>query len=162
MDKITFWFNGLSNREQNILLIALPVVLLIIGLMVVNKTRTSLLTEQDNHQHLLEQYSWLRSDTQAIMKWRAKFGRKSLGELNSSEELGLRLNEGLSSNRIRGSVTPNESLWRVNINPSDGNRVLSYIEAAVGSGAIPVQIKLTRADTKGKISGQILFEPLIP
>lgn len=162
MDKLVSYYNGLTEREQFILQIAAPLMVLLLLCIVLNSSYQQYSKQQQQHQQLLSDYQWLRTQTRPLIDWRATFGKRSLGQLNSAAELGTLLNNGLSTFNIRGNVSANNNgSWQVTINPSDGNRVLSYIEAAVGSGASPSQIKLTRADVKGRVSGHLVLTPVI-
>ena len=156
------WFNGLSPREQLIVQAGLPIAVLIICLLGLKQLQGAMAAARDTHQNLLQQYRWLRTETAATIKWRARFGRRNLGELHSAAELGSLLNDGLQSYRLRGTVRPDGNHWQITLQPSDGNSVLAYIEAAVGTGAAPTLVKLTRADNQGKVSGVLVFAPLVP
>lgn len=161
MEALTNWYQQLSTREQRIVAIALPMALLIIGLMLIQHTQREKAVAEQRYEQALRDYKWLRSDTAAYQTWKKQFGKRSLGTMEQAEELGSLLNDGIKKFRLRGTVNPAGESWRVNINASDGNRTLSFIEAAVGSGAIPEKITLTRNDSRGNVSGQLVFRALL-
>lgn len=161
MERFYDWFSNLTTREQIILQVAAPVAVVICLLMLVSHTYQQMAAEKATNTRLLTSYEWLRTETRSISLWRAKFGKRSLGTMTSSDELGALLNNSMAKFGLKGSVNPDGDNWKVSVNPSDGNRVLSYIEAAVGAGAYPAQIKLTRADNRGRVNGHIVFGPML-
>lgn len=152
------YYQQLSERDQRILQLAAPLAgLLLLGLLVTSSYQYFQQQRDDNTQ-LLSNYQWLRSQTRPLVQWRAEFGRRSLGQLENARELGALLNSNLSKFGINGVVSASsDNRWQLIIKPSNGDRVLSFIEAAVGSGASPEHIKLTRADTNGSVSGSIML-----
>lgn len=162
MNQLMNWYHSQTERDQVILQIAAPLVVVLLLCILLNSSYQNLRSQQQHNQQLLNDYQWLRTEARPLNLWRADFGKRSLGQLNSNAELGSLLNSGLSKYNIRGRVSPkNNGSWQVNINPSDGNRVLSFIEAAIGSGASPSQVKLTRADSKGLVSGMLVLTPVM-
>jgi len=161
MDAITSWYQQLTTREQRIVAISLPLAVLIIGLMLIQHTQREKAVAEQRYEQALRDYKWLRSDTAAFQTWQKTFGKRSLGKMEQAEELGSLLNDGLKKFRLRGTVNPAGENWRVSINSSDGNRTLSFIEAAVGSGAVPEQISLERNDSRGNVTGQLVFKALL-
>lgn len=163
MDKVTAYFQQLSPREQLILMIGAPIAVLIVVLMGVNHSYQQMTSARLAYQQSLNEYQWLHADSGPVDSWYGEFGNRSLGPLTSSAELGLLLNENLKKYGINGNVSPdNNGRWRLSLNNSDGNRVLGFIEAAVGSGAVPEQIKLTRSSDKGIVNGLVVFTALMP
>lgn len=162
MQAIANWYQQLSAREQRIVSLALPLAFIIVALMLLQNLQRDLTAAKSNYDQALSDYQWLRTDTVSLQQWRKEFGNRNLGTMSSAAELGSLLNDGIKKFRLRGTVTPVGENWRVSLNASDGNRTLSFIEAAVGSGAIPEQVKITRADTRGNISGQLVFKALLP
>jgi len=161
MEALKQWFGGLTEREQRIVTLALPLALIIISIMLIQHTQRLKIDAKNQFDEALSQYQWLRADSNSITQWKQQFGNKNLGQLSSSEELGVLLNDGIKKYRLRGSVDADGDQWRVRLNKSDGNRTLGFIEAAVGSGASPDQIKITRTDTRGNVDALLIFKALI-
>lgn len=161
MNALKTWFSGLTEREQRIVTLALPLAIIIVAIMLIQYSHRTKAVALDEFTEALDQYQWLRVGSAPITRWRNDFGSKSLGQMDDAAELGTLLNDGIKKYRLRGTVEPDGDQWRVRLNKSDGNRTLGFIEAAVGSGAAPQQVKITRTDSKGNVDALLIFKALI-
>lgn len=150
-------FDQLSEREQRLLIIAVPVVvLLLLGLWVTSEYRR-FSAIQSQYRQLQQGYAQLRLQAQPLQEWRQQAGGRSLGALaSSSREAGLLLNEGLTRFQLRGNVTAESDVWQVDIQ-GDGNRTLGYLQAARASGLRLQDASINRTNDRGEVKAQLRF-----
>ena len=161
MQAIVNWYNTLSSREQIIVAGAIPIAFVIIAMMGIQETQRQRDAAKKEFNTSLKQYEWLRSGTQGLQQWQSSFGKRSLGSLAETGDLGSLLDAGIKKFRLRGNVQTEGDMWRVKLNANDGNRTMSFIEAAVGSGAAPEQIKITRTDKRGNVEAVLVFKAVM-
>ena len=158
------WIGSRDTREQWLLVSALPFTLLLVLLILLFNLVDYRNTAQQAYRQQLQHYQWLRTDTRALRQWQQDFSDRSLGLMRDASEFGQLLSRQLEHFGINATVSEKKDgksiQWHVDLQSNPGNLVFVFIEAAIGSGADPVQIKLSNIDKKGLVQGLIVFEIL--